>query len=150
MFKRRSQLLGGWDCAPSSIDREAWCPEWVRNFPLYQKVQPGSRAHKTSWSMDTSLSTKDGFFYKLPVRIRKKVCNQKPHQILSIYSVIWFKINVFSFQITRVIEESSLMRHTQWTKTISCKIESQPANNGTLHTQRVEGMLQYSVLWSYW
>jgi hypothetical protein len=53
--------------------------------------------------------------------------------------------NVFPIQITRVIEDSSLMRHTKWT-TIPCKIERQPASNGTLQTQRVEGMLQYSVL----
>jgi len=58
--------------------------------------------------------------------------------------------NVFPIQITRVTEDSSLMRHTKWTTTIPCKIKRQPASNGTLHTQRVEGMLQYSVLWRYW
>ena len=63
LSKRRSQLLG-WDRALSSSDRKvvAWFPASVRNFPFYQKFQLGSGALKTSWSMDTSLSTKDGFF----------------------------------------------------------------------------------------
>jgi hypothetical protein len=61
-------------------------------------------------------------------------------------SVILFKMNVFPFQITRVPEDSSLKRHTKWATTIPSKIETQPASNGTLHTQTAEGMLQYCVL----
>jgi hypothetical protein len=55
-------------------------------------------------------------------------------------------MNAFPFKITRVTEDSSLMRHTKRATTIPCKIERQPASNGTLHTQRVKAMLQYSVL----
>jgi hypothetical protein len=58
-------------------------------------------------------------------------------------------MNVFQFQITRITEDSSLMRHTKWATTIPSEIERQLSSSGTLHTQRVEGMLQYSVLWKY-
>ena len=152
LSKRRAQLLG-WDRTLSSSDGKvvAWFPASVRNFPFYQKVQLGSGALKTSWSMDTSLSTKDGFFMSFQQEyVRKFVIQNHIEFSQRANSVTWFKVNAFPFQIIRVTEDSSLTWHTKRATTIPCKIERQPASNGTLHTQRVEGMLQYSVLWRYW